>query len=62
MCGAKSCGWVGCEWAGHGSCVVGSGSCLFEDKKKIYISYLSGRSKFAIIIARSGINFPELLL
>ena len=47
-------GWV------VGGRVVGSGSCLFEDKKRIYISSLSARFKFAI--ARSRINFPELLL
>ena len=42
-------GWV------VGGRVVGSGSCLFEDKKKkIYISSLSARSKFAI--ARSRIK------
>ena len=43
-----------------GGRVVGRGSCLFEDQKEIYIGSLSARSKFAI--ARSRINFPELLL
>ena len=33
-----------------GSWVVGRGSCLFEDKNNIYISSLSGRSKFAIAL------------
>ena len=48
-------GWV------VGGLVAGRGSCSFEDKKKktIYISSLSARSKFAI--ARSRVNFPELL-
>ena len=69
---AKSRGWVGRGWVfrgswvvgrgwwvvGRGSWVVGRGSCLLEDKN-IYISSLSARSKFAI--ARSRINFPELL-
>ena len=55
---AKSRGWVGRGWAGRGSWVVGR-VCL-KIKKKIYISSLSARSKFAI--ARSRINFPELLL
>ena len=35
-------GWVVGRW------VVGRGSCLFEDEKKIYISYLSVRSKFVL--------------
>ena len=45
-----------------GGWVVGRGSCLLEDKKKkkIYISSVSARSKFAIV--RSRINFPEHLL
>ena len=34
---AKSRGWV-----------VGRGSCLFEDKKKIHMSSLSARSKFVL--------------
>ena len=50
---------------GHGSWVVGRGSwvvgrvCL-KIKKDMYISSPSARSKFAV--ARSQINFPELLL
>ena len=28
--------------------MVGSGLCLFEDKKEIYISSLSARSKFVL--------------
>ena len=42
MCGAKSCGWVGCEWAGHGSCVVGSGSCLKIKKRYILATSVVG--------------------
>ena len=45
---AKSRGWVG-GW------VVGRGSCLFEDKKKIYVSSLSARSKFVLGLFR---EFP----
>ena len=42
---------MGGSWVG-GSWIVGGGSCLFEDKKKIYIyiyiSSLSARSKFVL--------------
>ena len=41
----------------RGFWVVGRGLGLFEDKKKIYISSLSARSKFAI--ARSRIFSPN---
>ena len=44
-------GWV------VGGCFVGR-VCL--KMKKIYVSSLSARSKFAIVLSR--INFPELLL
>ena len=54
-------GWVVGGWVVSGGWwVVCRGSCLFENKKKIYISSLSALSKFAI--AHSRINFPELLL